>query len=236
MLARLFHHPTHAEVLESDRAARFRCTPARRNCSIADRKQDLDTYLWGMEVIDFLNEHPSVKFSPEEFVGLLTKLQPRLYSVASSLRAFPDQVHFIVDVVRYESHGRSAVAAFVHPSWRNARSNVPVPVYPSSAKHFHLPDDPNAPIIMVGPGTGVAPFRAFLQERQALGAKGKNWLFFGAQREKCDYAYKEDFDSIQARWHSDPARLRLVARSSPQDLCPESHAGERGRNLEMARL
>ena len=72
----------------------------------ADRKQDLEDFLWGMEVIDFLNEHPSVKFSPEEFVGLLTKLQPRLYSVASSLRAYPEQVHFIVDVVRYESHGR----------------------------------------------------------------------------------------------------------------------------------
>src|SRR5438105_14512549 len=71
-----------------------------------ERKEDLDRYLWGMEVIDFLNEHPSAKFSPEEFVGLLTKLQPRLYSVASSLRVYPEQVHLIVDVVRYESHGR----------------------------------------------------------------------------------------------------------------------------------
>src|SRR5260370_6247850 len=72
-----------------------------------DRKHDLENYLWGAEVIDFLLEHPSVKFRPEEFVGLLTKLQPRLYSVASSLRVFPDQVHLIVDVVRYESRGRA---------------------------------------------------------------------------------------------------------------------------------
>src|SRR5947199_3452852 len=71
-----------------------------------DRKQDLQTYLWGMEVVDFLIEHPSVRFTPEEFVGLLSKLQPRLYSVASSLKAFPDQVHLIVDVVRYECNGR----------------------------------------------------------------------------------------------------------------------------------
>jgi sulfite reductase (NADPH) flavoprotein alpha-component len=157
------------------------------------RKEDLDRYLWGMEVIDFLNEHPSAKFTPEEFVGLLTKLQPRLYSVASSLRAFPEQVHFIVDVVRYESHGR--VRKGVCSSFLAERAdNVPVPVYPSSAKHFHLPEDPNIPIIMIGPGTGIAPFRAYLQERQALGAKGKNWLFFGAQREGCDYAYREDFD------------------------------------------
>lgn len=173
-------------------ASRASAAPLLQELLTPDRKQDLDTYLWGMEVIDFLIEHPSVKFSPEEFVGLLTKLQPRLYSVASSLRAFPEQVHFIVDIVRYESHGRMRKG--VCSTFLAERADkVPVPVYPSSAKHFHLPDDPATPIIMVGPGTGVAPFRAFLQERQALGAKGKNWLFFGAQREKCDYSYSKDF-------------------------------------------
>jgi sulfite reductase (NADPH) flavoprotein alpha-component len=157
-----------------------------------DRKQDLDNFLWGMEVIDFLVDHPSAKFKPEEFVGLLNKLQPRLYSVASSLRVFPDQVHFIVDIIRYESHGRvrkGVATAFL----AERADNAPVPVYPSSAKHFHMPEDPNTPLIMIGPGTGIAPFRAFLQDRQANGAKGRNWLFFGAQREKCDYAYKEDW-------------------------------------------
>jgi len=158
-----------------------------------DRKLDLDNFLWGMEVIDFLVDHPSAKFKPEEFVGLLNKLQPRLYSVASSLRVFPDQVHFIVDIIRYESHGRvrkGVATAFL----AERAEDVPVPVYPSSAKHFHMPEDPNTPLIMIGPGTGIAPFRAFLQDRQATGAKGKNWLFFGAQREKCDYAYQEDWE------------------------------------------
>ncbi len=160
-----------------------------------ERKQDLENYLWGMDVIDFLIDHPSAKFTPDEFVALLNKLQPRLYSVASSLRVFPDQVHFIVDVIRYESHGRQR--AGVCSSFLADRADgVPVPVYPSSAKHFHLPEDPNTPAVMVGPGTGVAPFRAFLQERQAIGAKGKNWLFFGAQREKCDYAYEEDWAKL----------------------------------------
>src|SRR5262249_29147229 len=94
-----------------------------------DRKQDLQTYLWGMEVIDFLVEHPSARFAPEEFVGLLTKLQPRLYSVASSLKAYPEQVHFIVDVVRYESHGR--LRKGVCSSFLAERAdNVPVPVFP----------------------------------------------------------------------------------------------------------
>jgi sulfite reductase (NADPH) flavoprotein alpha-component len=162
----------------------------------AKRKEDLDRYLWGMEVIDFLNEHPSAKFSPQEFVGLLTKLQPRLYSVASSLKVYPDQVHFIVDVIRYESHGR--VRKGVASSFLAERANdVPVPVYPSVAKHFHLPDDPETPIIMIGPGTGVAPFRAYLQERKAIGAKGKNWLFFGSQHEKCDFAYGEEFEAFK---------------------------------------
>src|SRR5438132_1968711 len=160
------------------------------------RKEDLDRYLWGMEVIDFLSEHPSAKFSPQEFVGLLTKLQPRLYSVASSLKVYPDQVHFIVDVIRYESHGR--IRKGVASSFLAERADdVPVPVFPSVAKHFHLPENPDTPIIMIGPGTGVAPFRAYLQERKAAGAKGKNWLFFGSQHEHCDFAYRDEFQTYQ---------------------------------------
>ena len=160
-----------------------------------DRKGDLQNYLWGVEVIDFLLDHPSAKFTPEEFVGLLTKLQPRLYSVASSLKVFPDRVHLIVDVVQYESRGRERKG--VCSTFLAERADkVPVLVYPSSAKHFHMPEDGNVPLIMIGPGTGIAPFRAFLQERQARGDKGKNWLFFGAQHEKCDFAYKEDWEKF----------------------------------------
>jgi sulfite reductase (NADPH) flavoprotein alpha-component len=171
-------------------------TPLLHELLHPDRKGDLENYLWGMEVIDFLVEHPSVKFAPREFVGLLSKLQPRLYSVASSLRVFPDQVHLIVDVIRYESNGRQRKG--VASSFLADRAeHAPVPVYPSSAKHFHMPEDGSVPLIMVGPGTGVAPFRAFLQERQAIGAKGKNWLFFGAQRQACDYAYQEEFEQMQ---------------------------------------
>jgi sulfite reductase (NADPH) flavoprotein alpha-component len=159
------------------------------------KKHDLHVYLWGMEVIDFLLQHPSVKFAAEEFVSLLTKLQPRLYSVANSLRAFPDSVHLIVDVIRYESHGRErkgVASTFLAERCENS----PVPIYPTSAKHFHLPEN-DADIIMVGPGTGIAPFRAFLQERRAIGAGGRNWLFFGAQRESCDRYYGDDFDELK---------------------------------------
>ncbi len=177
-------------------AQRASAAPLMQELLAPDRKQDLDTYLWGMETIDFLIDHPSARFTPQEFVGLLSKLQPRLYSVASSLRVFPEQVHLIVDVVRYESHGRrrkGVASSFL----ADRASDVPVPVYPSSAKHFHMPEDGNVPIIMIGPGTGIAPFRAFLQERQARGATGRNWLFFGAQRQACDYAYQEEFEKMQ---------------------------------------
>ena len=177
-------------------AERADAAPLLTDLLVPERKQDLETYLWGMEVIDFLLEHPSVRFAPEEFVGLLTKLQPRLYSVASSLKAYPEQVHFIVDVICYESHGR--LRKGVASSFLAERANdVPVPVFPSVAKHFHLPENPDTPIIMIGPGTGVAPFRAYLQERKAIGAKGKNWLFFGAQHEHCDFAYRDEFEAFQ---------------------------------------
>jgi sulfite reductase (NADPH) flavoprotein alpha-component len=160
-----------------------------------DHKHDLQVYLWGMEVIDFLLQHPSAKFTPGEFVGLLTKLQPRLYSVASCLRVFPESVHFIVDVIRYESHGR--LRKGVASTFLAERCNdQPVPVFPSVAKHFHLPEG-DADIIMVGPGTGIAPFRAFLQERRAVGARGRNWLFFGAQRSSYDYYYGEEFEELK---------------------------------------
>jgi sulfite reductase (NADPH) flavoprotein alpha-component len=199
-------------------AQRASAAPTLSYLLAPDRKHDLETYLWGMEIIDFLVEHPSARFAPADFIGLLTKLQPRLYSVASSLKAYPDQVHFIVDVVRYESHGRMRKG--VCSSFLAERADdVPVPVFPSVAKHFHLPEDPKTPIIMIGPGTGVAPFRAYLQERKATEAKGKNWLFFGAQHESCDFAYGDEFEAylkegiltrLDCAWSRDQAQKVYV--------------------------
>src|SRR6266480_7395590 len=160
-----------------------------------ERKQDLDTYLWGMEVVDFLIEHPSIKWTPQELIDTLAKLMPRLYSISSSLKAHPNRVHFTIDVVHYESRGRmrkGVCSTFL----AERAQDVSVPVFPNTSK-FRLPEDGNTPIIMVGPGTGVAPFRAYLQERKAIGAKGKNWLFFGSQHEKCDFAYREEFEAFK---------------------------------------
>jgi sulfite reductase (NADPH) flavoprotein alpha-component len=160
-----------------------------------ERKEDLDKYLWGMEVIDFLIEHPSIKWKPQEFVDTLAKLMPRLYSISSSLKAHPDQVHFTIDVVHYESRGRKRKG--VCSTFLAERAEeAPVPVFPNTSR-FRLPEDGNTPIIMVGPGTGIAPFRAFLQDRQAAGAKGKNWLFFGSQHAHCNYFYKDELEKMQ---------------------------------------
>jgi sulfite reductase (NADPH) flavoprotein alpha-component len=177
-------------------AERAIAAPLLKDLLKPERKQDLDTYLWGMEVIDFLIEHPSIKWNAQDFIDTLAKLQSRLYSISSSLKAHPEQVHFTIDVVQYESRGRlrkGVCSTFL----AERANNAPVPVFPNTSK-FRLPEDGNTPIIMVGPGTGVAPFRAFLQERKALGAKGKNWLFFGSQHEHCNYFYKDELEKMKA--------------------------------------
>jgi len=162
------------------------------------RRQDLQDYLWGMEYVDFLRGHASIHFTPEEFVKVLRKLQPRLYSIASSQKAHPKSVHLTIAVVRYESHGkqRKGVASTYLAERVGEADRVPVFVH--MAKGFRLPEDGNTPIIMVGPGTGVAPFRAYLQDRKATGARGKNWLFFGEQRMKSDFLYEEEFKAFQS--------------------------------------
>jgi sulfite reductase (NADPH) flavoprotein alpha-component len=163
----------------------------------SDVRTELDKFLWGREIIDFLLESPGLKFSPEEFVSLLKKLQPRLYSIASSLKAHPEEVHLTVDTVRYEIHGRKRKGVCSNFLAERAGKETPVPVFIQVSKHFRVPEDGDKPIIMVGPGTGIAPFRAFLEERKAIGAKGGNWLFFGAQKSSCDFFYKEELETYQ---------------------------------------
>jgi sulfite reductase (NADPH) flavoprotein alpha-component len=167
-------------------------------------RAELEAYVWGREVIDPLLAHPAAKFTPEEFVKCLRKLQPRLYSIASSQKAHPTEVHLTVAAVRYESHGRKregVCSTFL--SDRADESHVPVFVH--TAKHFRVPEDPSTHAIMVGPGTGIAPFMAFLQERKASGASGKNWLFFGDQKASTDFLYREELES----WVSEGVLHRL---------------------------
>ena len=161
-------------------------------------RTELDQYIYGREIIDFLLASPKLGFTPEEFVKLLRKQQPRLYSIASSLKAHPEQVHLTVDTLRYDAHGRKRHGVSSTFLADRVTETTTLPVFIQPARHFRLPEDKARPVIMVGPGTGIAPFRAFLQERQATGASGGNWLFFGAQKSATDFFYREELESLQS--------------------------------------
>lgn len=152
-------------------------------------------YLWGREIIDLVQEHPELSFTPEEFVGLLGKLQPRLYSISSSPKAHEGEVHLTVAAVRYEAHGRTRKG--VCSTFLADRCNGQgAKVFVHPAKGFKPPADPATKMIMVGPGTGIAPFRAFLEERRAVGAGGENWLLFGNPHRATDFLYQQELTSM----------------------------------------
>jgi sulfite reductase (NADPH) flavoprotein alpha-component len=163
-----------------------------------EAKSVMDDWIDGREVVDILQAYPQAKFSAEEFVKVLRKLQPRLYSIASSPKAYPEDIHLTVAVVRYDLHGRprqGVCSTYLADRVKDAT----MPVFIHSAKHFRQPEDPSVPVIMVGPGTGIAPFRAFLQEREVLGAPGKSWLFFGDRNRTTDFLYEEEIDAWRGK-------------------------------------
>jgi sulfite reductase (NADPH) flavoprotein alpha-component len=159
---------------------------------------------WGFELpelqspqlIDVLL-HTDKAWPAQLLVDGLRPLQPRLYSIASSPKAHPGEVHLTVGEVHYSLHGRDREGVASTFLGQRLAEGASLGVYLQASAHFHLPENDDMPLIMIGPGTGIAPFRAFLEEREARGAKGKNWLFFGDQREACDFLYR---DQIKA-WH-----------------------------------
>ncbi len=166
---------------------------------IIANEESLDQYVFDRDYVDILKEYREVKLTPTEFLGLVNKVAPRLYSIASSPKAFPKEVHLTVAVVKYSSHGREKMGiASGYLGYHASLTENNSPVYVQPTRHFHLPSG-ETDIIMVGPGTGIAPFRAFLQERVATGATGRNWLFFGDQKAKCDYLYEEEFAEFQQK-------------------------------------
>lgn len=150
-----------------------------------------------LDVLDVLRRAPSAKITAEDFIACLAEMAPRLYSIASSLKAHPGEVHLTVGKAAIRSGDRlyKGVASTMFADRLEDGAKVRVFVQPSHG--FTVPADPAAPMVMVGPGTGIAPFRAFLEERQATGAAGKNWLFFGDQHAACDFLYEEEFAAMQ---------------------------------------
>ncbi|MPQ86506.1 molybdopterin-dependent oxidoreductase [Pseudomonas sp. MAFF 730085] len=156
-----------------------------------EHKAELKDWLWGRQLTDVLQQYP-IDCSANELLGTLKRLQPRLYSIASSAKAYPQEVHLTVAAVRYGKR-KGVSSTFL----ADRASDCEVPIFVQPAKHFRTPGDGNVPMIMIGPGTGVAPFRAFLQERRAQGHQGRNWLFFGEQHAASDFYYQDELQGMQ---------------------------------------
>ncbi|MBB3305972.1 MULTISPECIES: sulfite reductase subunit alpha [unclassified Enterobacter] len=164
-----------------------------------DDKDTLAVWLWGKDTLDLLQLELTRSLSVPEFVAMLRPLQHRAYSISSSSKAHPNQVHLTIASVRYHSGGRERKGVCSTYLAERVRRGEKPAIFISPNKAFRVPSNGNAPLIMVGPGTGIAPFRAFLQERQATGAEGKNWLFFGDQHQAHDYIYEEELQAWQEK-------------------------------------
>ena len=158
-------------------------------------KEALKEYTWGREIIDVLTDFPAKSITADQLAGTMRKLPPRLYSIASSPKAHPGEVHLTVGVVRYDSNGRERKGVCSTYLADRIEEGSAIDVFVTPNKHFKVPANPDAPLIMVGPGTGIAPFRAFIEERQATEAKGKNWLIFGDQHYLTDFLYQTEWQS-----------------------------------------
>ena len=171
-------------------------SPFLRALVEGDDKAAYDDFCWGRELIDLITDHPADFEDAEEFVGSLKKLQPRLYSISSSPNAHPGEVHLTVGIVRYHSKYRNR-GGVCSTFLADRASDVNPGVFLHSNNAFRLPTNGDTPVIMVGPGTGIAPFRAFLEERKVTEAKGGNWLFFGNPHESQDFLYKDELTQMQ---------------------------------------
>ena len=161
-----------------------------------ENKARAEDYCWGREFIDLITDFPGAVRAPQELFNVLPRLVPRLYSIASSQAVHPGIAETSVRVVRYDTHGRDRQGVASGQLGERAHVGEVLPIFLAANQNFKLPEDSSAPVIMVGPGTGVAPFRAFLEERQAKGASGDNWLFFGDQHRADDFLYEEQWSAM----------------------------------------
>ena len=174
----------------------------RLRALLAPEKQvELDQYLHGRDLIDLLEQCPGAIQSPESLIQMLLRLTPRLYSISSSPVAHPGRISTTVSVVRYHKHNRNRGGVCSTLLADRVAIGDRLPIYIQPNKKFRLPVDSTAPIIMIGPGTGIAPFRAFLHERRATGATGRNWLFFGERSAATDFLYREELEAMRSDGH-----------------------------------
>jgi sulfite reductase (NADPH) flavoprotein alpha-component len=204
-----------------------------------------------LDVLAAMHKFPGIRPDPEAFIEALDPLQPRVYSISSSHRCHPGRVSLTVDAVRYQIDARTRLGVCSTFLGGRAAPGDKIRVYVQKAQHFALPDDASKPIIMIGPGTGIAPFRAFLHERQAIGVPGRNWLFFGHQRSDYDFFYEQELTAMRASgfltrltlaWSRDGKektyvqhRMREVARDLWAWISEGAHIYVCGDALRMAK-
>jgi len=193
-------------------------------------KEKLREYIEGREIIDALVDFAPEGLSAEALTGIFRKLPVRLYSIASSPLAHPDEVHLTVSAVRYEAHGRTRKGVCSTFLTDVAKTGERVPIFVQPNKNFRLPADNGTAIIMVGPGTGVAPFRSFVEHRSAEGAIGKNWLFFGDQRYTYDFLYQLEWQDFLKDGHLSKLDLAF-SRDQPEKVYVQDKMLENGEEL-----
>ncbi|AUZ30033.1 sulfite reductase [NADPH] flavoprotein alpha-component [Bacillus licheniformis] len=185
-----------AEIIENEKL---------RELAAPENADQLKAYIAGRDLIDFVRDFGPIAAAPQEFVSILRKIPPRLYSIASSFAANPDEVHLTIGAVRYNAHGRDRKGVCSVLCAERLQPGDTLPVFIQPNKNFKLPENPETPIIMVGPGTGVAPFRSFMQEREETGASGKSWMFFGDQHFVTDFLYQTEWQ----KWLSEGVLTKM---------------------------
>lgn len=179
-----------------EQAAKLSSSNKLKDLLAPERAQQLKEYIQGRDLLDLVQDFSPWEGSASNFVTILRKLPARLYSIASSYKANPDEVHLTVRAVRYEAHGRERYGVCSVHCAERVQPGDTLPIYIQHNPNFKLPTNPDAPIIMIGPGTGVAPFRSFLEERGELGVEGKSWLFYGDRHFVTDFLYQTDWQRM----------------------------------------
>ncbi|KWX77615.1 assimilatory sulfite reductase (NADPH) flavoprotein subunit [Paenibacillus jilunlii] len=179
-----------------EQAAKLSSAAGLHELLLPDRAPQLKEYIQGRDLLDLIQDFSPWDVPARSFVTILRKLPARLYSIASSYKANPEEVHFTVRAVRYESHGRERYGVCSVHCAERVQPGDTLPIYIQNNPNFKLPANPDVPVIMIGPGTGVAPFRSFLEEREEQGAAGKTWLFYGDRHFVTDFLYQTDWQRM----------------------------------------
>lgn len=204
--------------------------PALTELLAEDAKEAYKEWCHGREIIDALEKFAPGGLPADTLCGLFRRLTPRLYSIASSQLAHPDEVHLTVGVVRYQAHGRHRKGVCTNFLADLVGAGDPVPVFVQPNKNFRLPADPAASVIMVGPGTGIAPFRSFIEHRAATGAPGRNWIFFGNPHAVRDFFYEDEWRRYRSSGVLD--RLDLAfSRDQPEKIYVQHRLREHAAEL-----